>query len=393
MAKVNANNSRRQFVGGALGIALAADALAVVNVANSETTKKLLAIQIGNLGIDTARTNATPAIVQLGEGMRACIARANALGGIRGRQLEFIQLSSKNDPKLFMEYFNQAQKLGALAILCPFGGDNIQRILEEKVLDSAGPVVIGAIPGAEVFRNPGHPKLLHVRARDGRQIAHILGHAKQLGIRRVGMFVVNNEAGRSGATQASVSAKLLGDMALTTFLSEVDQVSIASAVRDFSTSGSECAIVLGPPKFMADSILTMREAKFNKFIYALSYMSPEVLVSVAKEHATNVVISQVFPNPTGIVMPLQREFQTTMRQHLPNITKYSTFHLEGYVCAQVYVESLRRSAVYDGLSLAKTLRASKEIDLGGYPVDFSKNNDGSRFVDIAIVDQSGKLRY
>ena len=393
MTEVSLNRGRRKLVAGALNFSIAASVSAASSNVSSEAASKFLAMQIGNLGVGAARTNATPAIVQLGDGMGACIAKVNAQGGVRGRKIAFEQVSDQGDSGRFIDLFKQTQGQRALAVLCPFGGDNIGRLLKEKVLDGEGPAVIGAIPGADVFRNPGHPKLLHVRARDGRQIARILSHAQELGSRQVAMFVVNNDAGRSGVTEARAVAGTVNAMTVTGFESDADPASIVSKARALAKTAPDCVVVLGPPRFMADAVLALREASFKKFVYALSYLSPELLVSVAKEHAANVVISQVLPNPSGITMQLQQEFQAAMRKHLPTQPFFSTFHLEGYVCALVFVEGLRRTQSLDGASLAKTLRTANEMDFGGFPVDFSKGNEGSRFVDIAMVHQNGRLRY
>jgi hypothetical protein len=142
-------------------------------------------MQIGNFGEGAARTHATPEVVPLGKGIAACIARINSLGGIRQRQLVFGQVSARDDPALFIDRFRLANEQGATAILCPCGGANVKRLLDEHVLDTLGPAVVGGHSGVGVLRHPGHPKLLHVRAGDGRQIEHVLKHAKLPGIRRV----------------------------------------------------------------------------------------------------------------------------------------------------------------------------------------------------------------
>ncbi|MCC7098869.1 MAG: ABC transporter substrate-binding protein, partial [Rubrivivax sp.] len=43
--------------------------------------------------------------------------------------------------------------------------------------------------------------------------------------------------------------------------------------------------------------------------------------------------------------------------------------------------------------LAKALRAMGEYDLGGYRVNFARNNIGSNFVDIGVVNAEGTLNY
>ncbi len=387
------NQTRRRLVAATLGSALKPDSHAAAANHGGQAAQRHFAVQIGNFGHGSARTDAAPEVVQLGEGMAACIAKANSMGGIRDRELAFAQVSDRNDPAVFIDQFRQANAQGAVAVLCPYGGAHVKRMLDEHVLDAIGPTVVGVVPGAEVFRSPGHPKLLHVRAGDGRQIANILKHARQLGIRHVAVLAIANDAGRSGISAAQAAVESDGAMDVKAFQAGADRASLRAAARALAASEAECAVVVGPPLFMADAVLALRSWSFRAFVYALSYLSPELLVSVAGAQATGVAISQVYPNPNGIVMPLQREFRAAMRVHFPSIGHYSAFHLEGYVCARVVLEGLRRAQTIDGQSLAWALRTANEIDLGGYPVDFSRGNGGSRYVDIAMAGADGRLRY
>ncbi|MDP4078247.1 hypothetical protein [Acidovorax sp. A1169] len=43
-------------------------------------------------------------------------------------------------------------------------------------------------------------------------------------------------------------------------------------------------------------------------------------------------------------------------------------------------------------SLAAPLTSMGEIDFGGFRVDFSKGNVGSRYVDIGVIGSDGRLR-
>jgi ABC-type branched-subunit amino acid transport system substrate-binding protein len=112
------------------------------------------------------------------------------------------------------------------------------------------------------------------------------------------------------------------------------------------------------------------------------------------EGARGVAIAQAFPNPNGVSMRLQREFREAMRDAYPEIQAYSSFQLEGYVSARVLVEGLRRvSGEISADSVAAALKGMGTLDLGGFTVSFGRSNEGSRFVDIGVVGEGGKLLY
>jgi branched-chain amino acid transport system substrate-binding protein len=302
-------------------------------------------------------------------------------------------MTDNNDPGVFISRFRQASDQGVTAVLCPFGGDLVKRIFDEHALDGIGPVVVGVLPGSEAFRSPGHPKLLHVRAGDGRQIARIVKHAKQVGIRRMAVLAVDNAAGLSGIAEVRRAVELEGSIDVVVFQSlDRDDAALIAAAHSVSKREPECTIVIGPPLFMANAILALRATSFRGFVYALSYLSPELLRSVIGEKVNAVAIAQVYPNPNGIVLLLLRDFRSAMQKQFPTVSHFSAFQLEGYICARVCIEGLHRTRSFDGQSLAQALRAAGELNLSGFPVDFSQGNGGSRYVDIAIVGQDGQLK-
>ena len=68
--------------------------------------------------------------------------------------------------------------------------------------------------------------------------------------------------------------------------------------------------------------------------------------------------------------------------------------MEGYVAAKVFAEGLRRA----GRSLTREtlmtgLESMQRLDLGGFTVSFGpRDHSGSRFVDLTMLTEDGKVR-
>lgn len=82
-----------------------------------------------------------------------------------------------------------------------------------------------------------------------------------------------------------------------------------------------------------------------------------------------------------------------MVEAFPQVTEYTPFQLEGYLSARTVGEALKRSKELTAASLQSTLSTMGMVDFGGFRVDFSKGNVGSRFVDIGVIGADGRLRY
>jgi len=349
-------------------------------------------IVVGQIGPFTGIP--VPDAPQLNEGIKAAFAQANARGGIGGRRIEFFELDDGYSGDGFVKAFAAAMKRRPVALLSPVGSVALKRMLDDKLLDRADVIVLNAVPGAEALRNPGHPKLFHIRAGDRQQIDKIVDHARNLGVTQLAVLHQNIPIGTSGLAMANEAAKRVGGIELKPFESTLEIPSLAAAAGKLAQSNSQAAIVLGAPRFMADGVAELRKAGMRQFIFALSYVPAGLLAKVAGEGARGVALSQTYPNPMGATLPLQREFQAAMKSSSPSTAAYTSFHLEGYVTAQIFLEGARRareSLTPDGV--ARALRGMADIDLGGFRVDFSKGNAGSRFVDIGVVNADGRLIY
>lgn len=335
-----------------------------------------------------------PDAPEVNQGIQAAVNQLNKAGGIKNRKLAQFSLDDRYSADGFVEQFNKALERKPVALLSPIGSAALKRMLDDKLLDNAPIVVINAIPGAESFRNPGHDKLLHVRAGDRQQIEKMVQHARTIGMTKVAVLYQDLPIGTSGAAMAEEAAKAAGGITLQGVQSTAEPAALAAAAATIAKTSPHGVLVLGAPRFSADGVAALRKAGVAQSLFVLSYVPPGLLVKQAGiEGARGVGIAQVFPNPNGKVIPLVRDFQAAMQASFPDVKDYSTFQLEGYLATRVAAEGLKRAAQPTPAGLLAALRGMGELDLGGYRVDFSKGNAGSRFVDIAVVGADGKLRY
>jgi branched-chain amino acid transport system substrate-binding protein len=350
-------------------------------------------ITLGQIGPFTVIP--VPDASEVNAGITAYLKAANAAGGVRGHKIDFFSLDDRYSGPGFVEQFNKAMEKKPLALLSPIGSDALSTMYKDKLLDKSDVVIMNVIPGAESLRNPGHPRVFHIRAGDKQQIEKIVHTARTLGTSRLAVLYQDLVIGTSGWSVAETAAKADG-MEIQGVKTKPDPASLAAAAEQVKKLDSQSVLVVGAPRFMADGVAALRKAGMSQTLYVLSYVPAGLLVKLAgPEGARGVGISQTFPNPNGIVLPLQRDFQAAMKAAHPEIKHYSPFHLEGYLSARVVVEALRRSKERDltPAALERALHAAGEMDMGGFRVDFSKGNVGSHWVDIGVVNAEGRIIY
>lgn len=349
-------------------------------------------IVIGQVGPFTVIP--VPDAIEVNQGIKAYLAQVNKSGGINGRKLSFFELDDRYSGDEFAARFAQAMERKPVALISPIGSAALKRMLDDKLLDKHDVVVMNAIPGAEAFRNPGHPRLFHVRVGDKQQIEKLVQHAQTLGITRLAVLHQDIAIGTSGMKVVTDEVARVGGLEVKGFQSTAELPAMAAASQELAKSNAQGVLVIGAPRFMADGVAQLRKAGVSHSIFVLSYVPPALIVKLAgPEAARGVGIAQTFPNPNGKTKALLRDFQAAMKVTSPDQQVYTPFQLEGYLSARIVGEALKRAKDAKPESLVKALQTMGEIDFDGYRVDFSRNNAGSRFVDIAVIDTDGRLRY
>jgi ABC-type branched-subunit amino acid transport system substrate-binding protein len=367
---------------------------ACLSVAVAAGTVAAQDITIGQVGPFTVIP--VPDAPEINAGIQAYVKSANAAGGIRGRPLGLFTLDDRYSADGFVEQFGKAMDRHPVALISPIGSQAMSEMYKRKLLDKSDVVIMNVIPGAESLRNPGHPRVFHVRAGDKQQIEKIVSHARTLGTTRMAVLYQDLAIGTSGWAVAEQAAKDAGGLQLSGVKSGTEAAALAAAAEQVKQVEAQSVIVLGAPRFMADGVAALRKAGVSQSLFVLSYVPAGLLIKLAgPEGARGVGIAQTYPNPNGITLPLQRDFQAAMKAAYPDLKTYSSFHLEGYLSARVVAEALKRSKERDvtPASLERALRTAGEMDFGGYRVDFSRSNVGSSWVDIGVVTAEGKIRY
>lgn len=371
----------------ALRTAFMLTALAVLPAVNAQE------IVLGQIGPFTVLP--VPDAPEINQGIKAYVNEANKQG-IRGRKISVFEADDRYSADGFVEQFQKALEKKPVALLSPIGSNALKRLLDDKLLDNADVLVMNAIPGAESFRAPGHPKLFHIRAGDKQQIEKMVTHSRTIGMTRLSVLYQDLPIGTSGMAVAQEATSRSAGLELKGVKSAPEAAALAAASQQIVALGGQGVLVLGAPRFMADGVAALRKAGVSQSIFVLSYVPSGLIVKLAgPEGARGVGIAQTYPNPNGRTLPIHRDFQTAMKGSFPQLAQYTSFHLEGYLSARTVAEALKRNTEKEptAAGLAKTLRSMGEIDFGGFRVDFSKGNVGSTFVDIAVIGSDGKLRY
>ncbi|MES2943367.1 MAG: ABC transporter substrate-binding protein, partial [Pseudomonadota bacterium] len=256
---------------------------------------------------------------QVNQGIKAFVESSNKTA-INGKKFVFSEADDRFSADEFVTQFGKAIDAKSLALVSPMGSNSVKRMLDDKLLDTADTVDINAIPGAESFRSPGHPKLFHIRAGDKLQIEKIITHIRTLGIKRVSVFYENLPVGVSGLAVAQQVAARSEGVEIKGVKSGTAATELATAAQQAAAQNPQGVLIVGTPRFMAESVGALRKAGVSQALFVLSYVPAALIVKIAgPDGARGVGIAQTFPNPNGRTQPVVMDFQVAMKAAFPQV--------------------------------------------------------------------------
>ncbi|SEQ48350.1 ABC transporter substrate-binding protein [Giesbergeria anulus] len=330
------------------------------------------------------------------EGMRLHFDQLNKDGGIQGETLTLMTDNDRGQPQETVQLTRKLLASNPIVLAGYFGDSNLRALADSRLLESSGISLVG-------YRSvdPGNwkvPQFFSTRASTADEMAKIASHLATVGITKLGLFY--EEGPGSAAIVNMVEAAIKpsgGSLVAHAMLAANKGRHTADAVSAISKAAPQAILIVASSGATAAFIEHYRISGGVAQLYANSDADIEQLIKrLSVEHMSGISISQVVPTPYRVSRRLNKEFRdlvTAKGSTLQEPVSYAT--IEGYINAKVIAEALRRIPKGAGPEkVAAALHSIQSLDLGGYWVTFKPNsNQGSRFVELSIVNSSGRISH
>jgi len=330
---------------------------------------------------------------EFGQGSRLYFDAVNAAGGVHGRKIVYTTLDDGFDVKRAVDNTRQLiDEQGVFIIYNSTGTAQTGAIL--PLAEASRTIIFGPVTGATAFRQKVNPYLFHVRASYADEARRIVSHLVDTGISRVTVVYQDDGLGKTllaELQQAAAAAKIKLDAEVKIDPKAPDYAAAAAAAERAQPQAVLLGIAGGT---LSNFVKATLQTSIRPSFYGFSVANVDLIRRDLQDNARGIVLAQIMPPLRNTTIPVVAEYHRLLKEKDPAAVP-SAFQLEGFVHAKLLVEGLRRAGRnLSTASFIKAMEEAGEISFGRFAARYSPtSHNGSSYVELAIIDNAGQLRY
>lgn len=317
----------------------------------------------------------------------------NATGGVHGRKIVYRPLDDGFDVKRTVENTRKLVLEDKVFLLYNSTGTaNTAAVL--PLLTEHKTITFGPVTGAATFRDNFNRYLFNVRASYAAEAQRIVQQQLQLGITQVAVVYQDDGFGNAlmGEIKRAAEARKL---VIPTFVKIDPKQPDFDAAAAAIAQAQPQAVVLGTAGLTFTAFVKALNATTARpVVYGFSVVSTDVLNRELGAAARGIVLAQIMPSLRNGSVAVVQEYLRLLKAKDPQ-AQPSSSQFEGFIHAKLLVEGLRRGGKnLSTESFIKGLETGGDISFGKFVSHYSPaNHIGSSYVELAILDSAGQLRY
>lgn len=374
---------RRHFIAGASGLILPA--------AFAQTSPKPPsdALVIGCSAPLTGPLASAGEAVQLGT--QAAFNEANTQGGINKRPLYQSVLDDGYAPE--RSEINVKQLLNnpnVLALMTCVGTANNAAIM--PLIEASDVLHLGPLTGAASLRKPNIQNVYHVRASYNDEVTRLVENLISMRLDSLAIVYLDNSFGKELREVGVAALQAKGLKAVSEVPVATDGKALDAAVKAVMDSRPSAMLLFTAGTVSASIVKTIRAASPAIPIAGLSVTFSSAALKELGSSVSGIATTMVVPDAMSTRFVLVRQYQKAMRAI--NNDDFSAFGFEAYINAQLMIEALKGAGGSPTRAkIRRSLSAIRNMDLGGFRVDFSapSSHVGSSYVGLGVLSKNGRF--
>jgi ABC-type branched-subunit amino acid transport system substrate-binding protein len=323
-------------------------------------------------------------------GIEACLAEANATGGVFGRPVALLTLDDENNSAKAEANARALVAQGVFALFGSLEGGPSTAVMKAAV--ELGAPFIGPMAGSPGLRRPHQPMVFPVRAEHREEFRALMTQGHSQGLQRAMLFHADSDVGREhlGNVQKLAAEIGIGFGGGLPFKGDIDEAGLDRLAEAAAKAGADLVFNHGSAGVYEKLIRRARAQGSKAQFWGVNSGSTPLAASLGPL-AFGMMFTQIVPNPTSGKTALAREYQQRMRKTFPD-RPLGYGGLEGFMTAKALLLALR--AAGPNPTRASLVAGAERIDadLGGLHLRWRPGDHaGCGFVDLAMVGREGRF--
>lgn len=367
-------------------LALATPAAQAVDAGVTDTEIRIgaSAVLTGSLG---------PQTVAYGDGARLYFDAVNAAGGVAGRKIVYTQVDDGFDVARSVENSRKLiEEQKVFVLFQPTGTAHTTALL--PLATESRTLVFGPVTGATTLRETPNRYLFHVRAGYGDEAQRIVQQLRQIGTSRAAMFYQDDGFGKTLLAEVKRAADALKVPLVAEVKVDPKNPDFKAAAEALEKAAPQAVIMGTAGTVFTQFVKATQATSLRPTFYGFSVANVDILNKELGAQARGIVLAQIMPSlrntSIGIVSDYHKLLAAKDAKAQPSAAQF-----EGFVHAKLLVQGLRAAGARPTTeSFIKGLESLGEIRYDKFIARYSpSSHNGANYVELAIVESSGRLRY
>jgi ABC-type branched-subunit amino acid transport system substrate-binding protein len=313
--------------------------------------------------------------LEMRAGLLAAFAFINDRGGVKGKEVHLVSLDDGYEPdKAVSNTLTLINENDAFLLIGEVGTPTSKAVI--PIIEKHKIPFFAPFTGAELLRTPFRKYVINVRASYYQEMEKLASYLiDQRKFSRISCFYQNDSYGFAGLQGIEQALQRRGMRLVSKGTYERNTLAVMGGLRDIYSADPEAVVLVGAYTACAEFIKLSKSKMKRGLTYGnISFVGTESLKESLGAYGSEVVVSQVVPDPQETKIPLINEYTQSMRQYQHD-APISFTSLEGYIAGKLFSQIAQ--AVPGELTreaFINTMHSVGTFDLGGVTLLFGPND-------------------
>ena len=350
---------------------------------------------------------------EIRRGIEMAFTEANEEGGVFGRALELVSLDDAYEPEAAIANTTELiTQENVFALIGAVGTPTSRSAV--PVAHADGVPYVGPFTGAAFLRDRQWNTVMNLRASYYQETEKIVDFLTgSLGINRIGVFYQDDSFGHAGLRGVQLALERRGLEMIGSGVYPRNTRAVKTGLLDLRSANPDAVVLVGAYQPVAHFIAWAKQIGFEPHFMTISFVGSNALIEKLGPASSGIFVTQVVPTPDdnedavivedGLLRtvgsegtvnnpPVVEHYRQLLARLFPE-TPPSFVSLEGYLAGRLVVSILESCGESpDRACFLETMNHDRVIDLGGFPIQFGDDNQGSDAVYLTVIDDQGRYR-